>query len=231
MIHEHLSKPQRARFPFLFVVSYGRSGSTLLCGLLNSLPGYCIRGENGGALLHIFRSARQVRTARSMHDAPPSQPDNPWFGAEQIVPDLFIRRAGDAFFEAVLRPPAEARCVGFKEIRYTRGVVGDKEFAPFLDFVAELFPGCVFVFNSRDIEAASRSGFWGDQPQDAVKRKLENAEERFSAYRERSPDRTFGFNYDRLLEDIGEFRRLCDFLGEPFDEEKTLGVMSRRHSI
>jgi hypothetical protein len=231
MIQEHLRKPQLARFPFLFIVSYGRSGSTLLCGLLNSLPGYCIRGENGGALLHIFRSAKQLGIARSMHNGTPSLPDNPWFGAEQIVPDLFIRRAGDAFFEAVLRPPAEARCVGFKEIRYTRRVVGDKEFAPFLDFIAKLFPGCVFVFNSREIEATSRSGFWREEPQDAVKRILENAEERFSAYRERFPDRTFDFSYDRLLEDVGEFRRLCQFLGEPFDEEKTLDVISRRHSI
>src|SRR5688572_1085508 len=33
----------------LFIVTYGRSGSTLLQGVLNSIPGYLIRGENDGA--------------------------------------------------------------------------------------------------------------------------------------------------------------------------------------
>ena len=31
-------------------MTYGRSGSTLVQGLLNSIPGYLIRGENSAAL-------------------------------------------------------------------------------------------------------------------------------------------------------------------------------------
>ena len=41
---------------YVFVMTYGRSGSTLLMGLLNTIPGYLIRGENDDALrfLHDF---------------------------------------------------------------------------------------------------------------------------------------------------------------------------------
>ncbi len=39
---------------YLFIVTYGRSGSTLLQGILNSIPGYLIRGENRAALFHLY---------------------------------------------------------------------------------------------------------------------------------------------------------------------------------
>ena len=40
-----MTTARRDDFGYLFVVTYGRSGSTLLMGLLNSIPGYLIRGE------------------------------------------------------------------------------------------------------------------------------------------------------------------------------------------
>ena len=44
------------------MVTYGRSGSTLLMGLLNTLPGYLIRGENRDALHHLFLFDQTMRT-------------------------------------------------------------------------------------------------------------------------------------------------------------------------
>ena len=38
---------------YVFVMTYGRSGSTLVQGLLNAIPGYLIRGENAAALNHL----------------------------------------------------------------------------------------------------------------------------------------------------------------------------------
>ncbi len=35
-------------------MTYGRSGSTLVQGILDSIPGYLIRGENRDALPHLF---------------------------------------------------------------------------------------------------------------------------------------------------------------------------------
>src|SRR5262245_42168913 len=39
---------------YVFVMTYGRSGSTLLMGLLNTLPGYLIRGENDDAMKFLY---------------------------------------------------------------------------------------------------------------------------------------------------------------------------------
>ena len=37
----------------VFVMTYGRSGSTLLMGILNSIPGWLLRGENRHAMRHL----------------------------------------------------------------------------------------------------------------------------------------------------------------------------------
>ena len=39
---------------YVFVMTYGRSGSTLLMGLLNTIPGYLVRGENDDALRYLY---------------------------------------------------------------------------------------------------------------------------------------------------------------------------------
>ena len=47
------------RYNFVFIFTYGRSGSTLLMGLLNSLPHYCIRGENNNLLHRLYPVLRR----------------------------------------------------------------------------------------------------------------------------------------------------------------------------
>ena len=41
---------------YLFVITYGRSGSTVLLNLLNAIEGYTIRGENCGIVSHLART-------------------------------------------------------------------------------------------------------------------------------------------------------------------------------
>ena len=47
---------------FVFVVTYGRSGSTLLQNVLNTIPGYCIRGENANTLAHLAKACHAVES-------------------------------------------------------------------------------------------------------------------------------------------------------------------------
>jgi LPS sulfotransferase NodH len=228
-IQEYLRQPSLARYPFVFIITYGRSGSTLLMGLLNSLDGYHIRGENYHALLFIFRAIERLRLARCQW-AEENSPEHPWYGAHLIDPDLFERACTDAFFRAVLRPPSGARCCGFKEIRYTNAQIPDDEFPKFLDFLSRAFPGSAFIFNFRDMEATARSGWWTDYSRRGVIRRLNNAQQRMRSYAEAKPERTFCFSYDRLLSDALHFAELCEFLGEHFDAAQVKLVMSRQHS-
>ena len=230
-VQEYLQQPGLAKFPFLFVVTYGRSGSTLLVGLLNSLAGYHIRGENNGALFLAFRATERLRTARFHWGSKENSPEDPWYGAHLIAPDIFERGCVDAFFRAALRPPLGTRCCGFKEIRYTDAEMSEDEFTTYLDFISRLFPGAAFIFNFRDIEATARSGWWKTQDQEVVRRRLHNACQRMLTYAENRPDKTYSFNYDTLLQEVTHFAGLCNFLGEAFDERAASAVISKQHSV
>src|SRR6056297_391020 len=48
----------------VFVVTYGRSGSTLVQNLLNGLPGACVRGENENLLAPLVRAWDIVRHSK-----------------------------------------------------------------------------------------------------------------------------------------------------------------------
>src|SRR3954464_1127587 len=65
------SQPDRDLPGFVFVVTYGRSGSTLVQGLLNALPGTLVRGENNFYILPLFQawSLASAFQARFMNSA------------------------------------------------------------------------------------------------------------------------------------------------------------------
>ena len=56
----------------VFVMTYGRSGSTLLMGILNSIPGWLLRGENRHAMRHLYDFHRSGLTEKARVD-----PDRP----------------------------------------------------------------------------------------------------------------------------------------------------------
>src|SRR5690606_340365 len=68
----------------VFIVTYGRSGSTLLQGVLNSIPGYLIRGENDSALEFMHENFRRME--KRMDTKKGSSPVNPWYGLHQYSP-------------------------------------------------------------------------------------------------------------------------------------------------
>ena len=106
---------------YVFIVTYGRSGSTLVQKILNSIPGYCVRGENNNGLFYIYQVWREMTQARAIvalrRQKRQSESDHPWYGAELIEPDAFGHALRRTFVDEVLRPPKGTRVAGFKEIR------------------------------------------------------------------------------------------------------------------
>ena len=49
---------------YLIVVTYGRSGSTLLQSILQSIPGYSFTGENNNVLLPLFHAFLRAEDAK-----------------------------------------------------------------------------------------------------------------------------------------------------------------------
>src|SRR5215213_881342 len=75
-------EPSAQGLGYVFVVTYGRSGSTLLMGLLNSIPGYLVRGENWDALHHLFEFHRTLEDgSRKWDRARLRQRTHPFYGA------------------------------------------------------------------------------------------------------------------------------------------------------
>lgn len=217
---------------FVFVVTYGRSGSTILNNVLNDIPGYQIRGENHGALFRLFQAAEAVRTTHSRYGGSEFRKgvESPFYGASRLSPDAWEDALAASFVSDVLRPSADTRVSGFKEIRHTPGFMTDDQFRRYVDFLLIAFPNARIIFNTRAVEEVARSGWWADQPAEQVKRLINRTAERFEAYHAAAPKRTLMMHYNDFARDPDAFAPLFRFLEEPFDRAAVAEVMKRRVS-
>lgn len=209
---------------YLFVVTYGRSGSTLLQGILNSTPGYLIRGENDGAVYRLFkyhqscRVAKRQRTRRGIIDE-----RHPWYGIDGYPERRAIQRLRWLVLDTLIRPGPDARVVGFKEIRW-----GQDDLDKYVAFLRRAFPGARFIFNTRSLEAVAQSRWWAERP-DALET-LRNLEERQLRVFESLGDAGFRVHYDDYVDDPSGLRELFAWLGAEFDQERIRSVLATPHS-
>lgn len=207
---------QRCKHPeegYVFVVTYGRSGSTLLQNLLNAIPGYQIRGENNNALFGLFQSWRAIATspdiARMQREGHGSDATHPWYGAEDIDPEAYRAEICQAFSQRVLRPDPGTRVAGFKEIR----TIADPElFKAYLEFLQDGFPKARLVFNTRNPDAVCRSAWWRKYDPDQVHAMIRSAEAVFRAHIAAHPTRAMLLHYDDYITDHAALEPLFTLL-------------------
>ena len=212
----------------VFIITYARSGSTLLQSVLNSTPGVVIRGENGGVLFHLFKAFDAARaTARRGRGKLQRQPDRPWFGAGDVRPQALRKALVNGFVRTVLNPPEGTRVTGFKEIRHTPFFMSDDEFAEYVAFLLDAFPGSRLVFNSREAESVSRSGWLKERDPERVIRDVRACDRRFAAAMAQHPERCFHVQYEDFVADPGLYGRLFDFLDLPHDAERVKAVLEK----
>jgi len=216
---------QRPDLQFVFVVTYGRSGSTLLMGLLNAIPGYLIRGENWDALHHLFEFHRTLTEgSRKWRPERLRRRTHPFYGAADFPERRSLARTRDLVVDTVLRPKADTRVTGFKEIRWYRDDV--EEYAAWL---REVFPGARFVVNTRNLDEVVRSGWWAKSPENAAA--LPHVEARVLALADSLGDAAYRVHYNDYVADPLVLRGLYTWLGEPFDEAAVRAVLATRHSV
>lgn len=217
------SKAAATAYRYVFVVTYGRSGSTLLQGLLNSLPGYRIRGENYNVLYRLYQAdAALTKAYDEYHRTGWERPTSAWYGIGETRPAAFRADLVESFVRNVLRPRAGDRVLGFKEIRYTP--VHQDDLAKFLTFLRKAFPGCKIVFNHRDPAAVAASAWWVNV--DDALAKIQAADERFYTF---ADAHHFHYRYDDLDDSLSNVRDLMAFLGAPFDETAIRAVLNTTH--
>lgn len=210
---------------YLFVVTYGRSGSTLLMGVLNSIPGYLLRGENWDALHHLFLFHRTLADARTRWDRDRlRQRTHPFYGAGDFPEARSLERIRELVVDTVLRPREDTRVTGFKEIRWYRDDVEE-----YVAWLREAFPGARFVVNTRDHDEVRRSGWWAKHPENAEA--LPRLERVALGLAAALGDAAYHVHYNDYVDDPGSLRGLFQWLGEPFDEAAVREVLATRHSV
>lgn len=212
------------RYRYVFIVTYGRSGSTLLMSLLNTIPGYRINGENYNALYRLYQADVAITKAHSTHSDPRHLvAQGAWYGAPRMRPDCFRSELVDTFVTHVLRPEPGDRVLGFKEIRYIKSDMPD--LPGFLQFLRRTFPTCKIIFNHRDIADVAQSAWWANSRKSTEK--LTVADERLRAVPD--DEHHYHFSYDEIDESLGNIRKLFAFLGEKVDEPAVREVLGVRH--
>jgi len=219
---------QRARFPYLFIITYGRSGSTLLQGILNSIPGYCIRGENQGALNLLWTVYRNARTSKKRFVGISKSPSDAWYGISDLNLDILVQHIRNIMLDVYMRPDENTACIGFKEIRYAPKMVAD--LTDYLRFMSGVFPGAGFIFNSRNIEDTAKSDFWAnhENPVEFLTDFRQSMLDAFEFFKDR--ENFFWLEYDDYRDNPENLEALFDFLHEPFDLQKITSVMKVPHS-
>ena len=203
---------------FVCIVTYGRSGSTLLQNLLNSFDGYCIRGENNNLLAPLAQayflaeSSGNLRNLRKNNAV--TTPDQPWYGGENIRPWRLGRDLAQVFVRDVLVPPIGTRATGLKEIRWGND---PRTFPHAMDFIRTFFPGVHLIFNTRDHDEVCRSGWWADMEPGKVKETLARHEDLFFSYMKRFPDICTHVHYNDYIAEPETLRPIFDALDQPWD--------------
>lgn len=209
----------------IFIVTYGRSGSTLLQSLLHTIPECEIRGENHNMMETIWSSAVRARMTRNTWGKTECPPNHPWHGADKIRPGLFAEGMIDSFIANVLQPSPTARYFGFKEIRYD---AFGKRFPEVLEFMRRHFKDPLFIFNIRNVEDVAKSAWWKNWKTEDVHKLVNSMDKRFSEYHEQHPDCTFLVSYEEFSQDPLALRPLFEKLGEPLDETKISSVLATK---
>ncbi len=218
-------------FQSILIITYGRSGSTLLQGVLNSIDGVVIRGENYNMCYHLFEGYRSILKSK---EQPHKNAQSSFYGSDLMDVSYYLKQMEETVKNLLLsdkKTEDSVRSYGFKEIRYGNHL---NVLPEFLDFLQKIFPNCCFVFNTRNKEDVIKSWIhlkWKKETETKqVLKTFQNIENVFLDYAESHSDRSFHITYEDVVGKKERLKELFSFLGAMYDEKKINSVLKLRHS-
>lgn len=228
------------KYSTVLIVTYGRSGSTLLQGILNSIDGYLIRGENYNMCYSLFRAYESLMKTKQTFGKGDKTlyPNSAWFGAAKLNKSKFLQNARQLVINQIL--PEETKkdnikCIGFKEIRYLpQNLCFPNEdykerLHSYLDFLNKLFHNPIFVCLTRNHEEVKDSGWWREGDPKEIFRQLTLFEQVIQEYGHNNK-RFYFINYYDLVNNSSNLKGLFNFLNAPYNKTKIEEVLNIRHS-
>lgn len=209
---------------YVFIVTYGRSGSTLLMNVINSSEGCCIKGENNATLYSIYQSYKKIDDAQKEHSKNASRASSPWRGLDNINTDKYGKKLVKAFIDEIIRPSKGDLVLGFKEIRHSLKETPDLD--GYFDFIFKFFPNSKIVLNHRNISDVSCSKWWAKMPE--AKKIIEEMDSKFKKYE--NSEKFFHYYYEEGIDNPRHVEDLFRFLELPYDNKKVKNVFMEKHS-
>jgi hypothetical protein len=219
------------KFGSLLIATYGRSGSTLLQGILNTIPGVLLRGENNNFVFDLFKAytkladARKEPYSKTAHDA-----THPWYGILDIDLDEFKLDCQEMVFKALVPPSlrSSVTCYGFKEIRYPFVV---PHLAGYLHFLREIMPSLAIIFNFREHQQLLQSAWWRQQDPGVAIKLVRDFEKCAEQFHDDNPEISFLIRYEEFSQQPrSRLQDLFRFLGAEYDGHRIDEVVQVTHS-
>ena len=209
---------------FVFIITYGRSGSTLLQGILNSIKGYKITGENENGLYLLFKfDQTRIQSLANyytcMQNFNIQKQQNPWWNEVNVTQ---LRDDLRQIITHMIDPDNEAETLGFKEIRYT----SIKDLEDYLDWMYALL-GCRFIFLTRNLDDVLKSEWHKNNPEGDGKSIIQ-FEERIKKYMTMHENQQwYHITYEQITQ--GDLKGLFKFLGKRYNATKIKRVLATPH--
>jgi Sulfotransferase family len=221
---------------YVFVVTYGRSGSTLTQGMLNAMPRTLVRGENNLYLLPLFRAYAGLATFKEKFGGPgAAKPSSAFYGLREVDLAVLAESVRELVQRQLLGGVAESEVdrLGFKEVLWHR--VKPKEWQGFFAFLDLAFGDPLYVLNRRDVATASTSGFWRKKEPGVAEQQIRRVRRLQDYLRESRPERCFDTQYEVITSDdrdqAGEqLRRLAEFVTGGCDDDLLAALFATRET-
>lgn len=192
-------------FDYVFVVTYGRSGSTLVQGLLNALPRTVCRGENGMYPVHLYRAAEAgvsfgegKLASREAWTRLARRPYSAFYGVHLLRMERFVESARELMTDLMVGRMRRGRLdrIGFKEVLWHE--IAPDETEGFFAWFEACFPGARYLLNTRNIADVTASGFWLRTPQSEAERAIHRVMEIQDHLRTTRPDRVYDVRFEEV---------------------------------
>ena len=212
----------------VLICATGRSGSTTMQRLLNTIPHSNISGENYGAINSLLEFYRRIKTTTTEyvpgHLRPASFDD---IVSKNVKPAWYNSYNYNQIIQMIkmmiinmFKNKAETNMWGFKEIRYDSGNIN------YIKDFKELFPQTKVIIQIREnMESQSKSGWFKDD-KNAIKF-LTKTNKELVNFALANKEWCYLTSFERMF-DRNNLKNLFSFIesGENYDENKITEVLN-----
>lgn len=219
----------------VLIVAHGRSGSTLLQGILNIIDGWFIKGENFNFCYLLYQSYEALRKTKITRGLKATDPTHPWFGAGEINLASFRQHIRNSIQSVLLAgaPAENIKCCGFKEIRYLDILNIDRtgeSLQKYLNFILSILEPCQLIFLSREIDDTCKSGWWRNIDRAEAVSQLQRFKTFSTTYCSTHPGSAFCIRYEDMIHQTDNLSAMFSFLDAAPKADLLQQVLRTPHS-